>query len=91
VLEDGRSDLHDMETETAKGSGVPVRAPLNAIERLEHVKLPGMLEGGEVIRVGVKKIFWTTQRSTAEGIRQLVYHGALRHMIDGLRGTGCLH
>lgn len=72
-------------------------APLLAQElakyrKLTYVHLPGMLEGGDVLRIGRKLFVGLTKRSSADGIRQLAEivrpHG---YEVISVQVTGCLH
>jgi dimethylargininase len=56
------------------------------------VKLPGTLEGGDVLRVGKKLFVGLTERSNPEGIRQLaVIAGTYGYDLTAVPVTGCLH
>ncbi len=57
-------------TETRRKEAASLAAAIEPYRKLAHVKLPGMLEGGDVLRVGKKIFVGLTQRSNAEGIRQ---------------------
>jgi dimethylargininase len=59
---------------------------------LEYVSLPGTLEGGDVLRIGRKIFVGLTQRSNAEGIRQLAAILAPHNYeVISVPVTGCLH
>src|SRR5271168_3331947 len=59
---------------------------------LAHIKLPGTMEGGDILRVGRKIYAGLSRRTNAEGIRQL---RALLEPYDyevlAVPVTGCLH
>lgn len=79
-------------TETRRKEAASIAAALAAYRKLAHVKLPGMLEGGDVLRIGKKIFVGLTQRSNAEGIRQLaVIGGQYGYDVTGVPVTGCLH
>jgi len=65
---------------------------LEKYRRLEYVKLPGTLEGGDVLRVGKKIFVGSTARSNPEGIRQLaVIVERFGYEVTAVRVSGCLH
>jgi dimethylargininase len=81
-----------MGTETRRKETPSIAAALEKYRKLEHVKLPGMLEGGDVLRVGRKVFVGITQRSNPEGIRQLAVIAArYGHELTAVPVTGCLH
>jgi dimethylargininase len=60
--------------------------------RLEHISLPGTLEGGDVLRIDRKIFVGLTKRSNAEGIRQLAAILAPHNYeVIAVPVTGCLH
>ncbi len=79
-------------TETRRKEAPSVAAALEKYRKLAYVKLPGTLEGGDVLRVGKKIFVGLTKRSNAEGIRQLAVivstHG---YELTAVPVTGCLH
>lgn len=79
-------------TETRRKEAPSLAAALEPFRKLAYVKLPGMLEGGDVLRVGKKIFVGLTERSNAEGIRQLAviaeHHG---YDLTAVPVTGCLH
>jgi dimethylargininase len=79
-------------TETRRKEAASIAAALEPYRKLARVKLPGVLEGGDVLRVGKKIIVGLTQRSNAEGIRQLaVIAGNYGYDLTAVPVTGCLH
>jgi len=79
-------------TETRRKEAASLAAALEPHRKLAHVKLPGTLEGGDVLRVGRKLFAGITQRSNPEGIRQLaVIAAAYGYDLTGVPVTGCLH
>src|ERR1700722_5521261 len=58
-------------TETRRKEAPSLAAAIEPFRKLTYVKLPGMLEGGDVLRVGKKVFVGITERSNPEGIRQL--------------------
>ena len=79
-------------TETRRKEAASLAAAIEPYRKLAHVKLPGMLEGGDVLRIGKKIYVGLTHRSNAEGIRQLAviteHHG---YDLTAVPVTGCLH
>ena len=79
-------------TETRRKEAPSLAAALEPFRKLAYVKLPGMLEGGDVLRVGRKIFVGLTQRSNAEGIRQLaVIAEHFGYDLTAVPVTGCLH
>ena len=65
---------------------------LSKFRKLEHVILPGTLEGGDVLRIGRKLFVGLSQRSNSEGIRQLAaILVPYRYEVIAVTVTGCLH
>jgi dimethylargininase len=79
-------------TETRRKEAPSLATALEPFRKLAYVKLPGMLEGGDVLRVGKKIFVGITERSNPEGIRQLAviaeHHG---YDLTAVPVTGCLH
>ena len=79
-------------TETRRREAASLEAELKKYRRIERIKLPGTLEGGDVLRIGKKIYVGLTRRSNAEGIRQLAvivaHHG---YDLTAVPVTGCLH
>jgi len=78
--------------ETRRKEAPSLAAALEKFRRLAYVKLPGTLEGGDVLRVGKKVFVGVTRRSNPEGIRQLAV--ILEHYgysTTAVPVTGCLH
>jgi len=79
-------------TETRRKEASSLAAALEPHRKLAHIKLPGTLEGGDVLRVGRKLFGGITQRSNPEGIRQLaVIAGQYGYDLTAVPVTGCLH
>jgi dimethylargininase len=79
-------------TETRRKEAPSIAAALEKYRKLAHIKLPGTLEGGDVLRVGKQIFVGITRRSNPEGIRQLgvivAVHG---YELTAVPVTGCLH
>jgi dimethylargininase len=79
-------------TETRRKEAPSLAAALEKYRKLAHIKLPGMLEGGDVLRIGKKIYVGITRRSNPEGIRQLaVIAGTQGYDLTAVAVTGCLH
>jgi dimethylargininase len=79
-------------TETRRKEAPTLAAALEKYRKLAYIKLPGTLEGGDVLRVGKKVFVGDTARSNPEGIRQLAV--ILEHYgydVTAVAVTGCLH
>jgi dimethylargininase len=79
-------------SETRRKEASSLAVTLEKFRKLAYVKLPGTLEGGDVLRVGRKIFVGLTQRTNPEGIRQLAVivekHG---YDLTAVPVTGCLH
>src|SRR5204863_5595606 len=79
-------------TETRRREAPSLAQALAAFRKLEYVSLPGMLEGGDVLRIGRKLFVGLTRRSNAEGIRQLsAILAPHSYEVIAVPVTGCLH
>jgi dimethylargininase len=79
-------------TESRRKEAPSVAAALEKYRRLQYVKLPGTLEGGDVLQVGKKVFVGVTARSNPEGIRQLaVILDHYGYELTAVPVTGCLH
>jgi dimethylargininase len=79
-------------TETRRKEAPTLAAALEKYRKLARTKLPGRLEGGDVLRVGKKVFVGITARSNPEGIRQFaVILEKYRYDITAVPVTGCLH
>jgi dimethylargininase len=79
-------------TETRRREAPSLAAALEPYRKLAYVKLPGTLEGGDVLRVGKKVFAGVTKRSNPEGIRQLaVIVAKFGYEVTAVPVSGCLH
>jgi dimethylargininase len=79
-------------TETRRREAATIAAALSPFRKLSHVKLPGMIEGGDILRLGKKLFVGLTERSNREGISQLSQIVApYGYQVVSVRVTGCLH
>ena len=79
-------------TESRRLEARAIAAALGPFRKLAHVRLPGTLEGGDVLRVGKKLFVGLTRRSNADGIAQLsLMVRPFGYAVVGVPVTGCLH
>jgi dimethylargininase len=79
-------------TETRRSEAASLAAVLAEFRRLEYVKLPGTLEGGDVLRIGRKLFVGLTKRSNPEGTEQLARILAPHNYeVVPVPVSGCLH
>lgn len=79
-------------TATRRREASSLARELAKFRKLEYVSLPGTLEGGDVLRIGRKLFVGCTQRSNAEGIRQLAAILAPhKYEVLAVPVSGCLH
>jgi len=78
--------------ESRRREAPSLAAALQPFRKLEHVRLPGMVEGGDILRVGRKLFVGRTARSNSDGIAQLArITGPFGYEVVGVPVTGCLH
>lgn len=79
-------------TESRRSEAASLAQAISKFRKLEHVTLPGTVEGGDILRMGRKLFVGVTKRSNAEGIRQLAAILAPHHYeVVPVPVTGCLH
>ena len=79
-------------TESRRKEAATIAATLEKYRKLAYVKLPGTLEGGDVLRIGKRVFIGVTKRSNPEGIRQLaVIVGRFGYEVTAVPVSGCLH
>jgi dimethylargininase len=79
-------------TALRRPEAVSLAQALAKFRNLEYVTLPGLMEGGDILRVGRKFFAGLSSRTNAEGIRQL--EGILKphgYEVIAVLVTGCLH
>jgi dimethylargininase len=92
VVVDELAVILPLGTQSRRAEAASVAKALAKFRRLEYVKLPGLLEGGDVLRVGRKFFIGLSQRSNEEGIRQ--FAAIVRpygYEVQKVPVTGCLH
>jgi dimethylargininase len=79
-------------TESRRKEAPTIEAALEKYRKIAYIKLPGTLEGGDVLRTGKKVFVGATARSNPEGIRQLgVILDHYGYEVTAIAVTGCLH
>lgn len=79
-------------TEARRKEAPSLAAALEPYRKLAYVKLPGTLEGGDVLCVGKKVFAGFTKRSNPEGLRQLaVIVAKYGYEVTAAPVSGCLH
>jgi dimethylargininase len=92
VVLDEVAVIFPLGTESRRKEAPSIAAALEKYRRLAYVKLPGTVEGGDVLRVGRKVFVGVTARSNPEGIRQLaVILDHYGYDVTAVPVTGCLH
>lgn len=78
--------------ESRRPEAPSIAAALQPFRKIEHVQLPGMTEGGDILRLGRKIFVGLTARSNTEGIAQLSRIVApYNYEVFGVPTPGCLH
>lgn len=79
-------------TKTRRPEAESLAKAIAPFRKIEHVALPGTVEGGDILRIGKKLFVGLTARTNQQGIDQLrkivVPHG---YEVIGVSVTGCLH
>jgi dimethylargininase len=79
-------------TETRRREAPSLAQTLSRFRKLEHITLPGTLEGGDILQVGKRVFAGLSSRTNAEGIRQLtVILAPYGYEVMSVIVTGCLH
>src|SRR5208282_1709775 len=92
IILDELAVLFPLGTESRRPEAASLAQAISKFRKIEHVTLPGTVEGGDVLRIGRKLFVGETKRSNAEGIRQLSAILAPHHYeVVTVPVTGCLH
>ncbi len=80
-------------TESRRPEAASLAKALAPFRELHYVHLPGMVEGGDILRIGRRELFvGLTQRTNPEGIRQLqCIAEQFDYKVTSVPVTGCLH
>lgn len=92
IVLDELAVIFPLGTESRRGEAATIGAALAPFRKLARVQLPGVLEGGDVLRIGRALYVGLTRRSNAEGIRQLsALLAPHNYTVVAVPVTGCLH
>jgi len=92
IVLDELAVIFPLGTESRRPEAASLADAVSKFRKLEHVTLPGTLEGGDILRIGRKLFVGLTKRSNAEGIRQLAEILVPHHYeVVAVPVTGCLH
>jgi dimethylargininase len=92
IVLDELAVIFPLGTQSRRPESASLAQAISKFRRLEHVTLPGTLEGGDILRIGRKLFVGVTKRSNAEGIRQLAAILAPHHyIVIAVPVTGCVH
>jgi dimethylargininase len=92
IVLDELAVIFPLGTESRRPEAISLAQAVSKFRKIEHVTLPGTLEGGDILRIGRKLFVGLTKRSNAEGIRQLSAILAPYHyQVGAVPVTGCLH
>ncbi len=92
IVLDELAVIFPLGTESRRPEAASLAQAISKFRKLEHITLPGTLEGGDILRIGRKLFVGVTKRSNAEGIRQLAAILAPHHYeVIAVPVTGCLH
>jgi dimethylargininase len=79
-------------TDSRRGEAASLGRALEPFRKLQHIELPGTMEGGDILRVGRKIYAGLSRRTNEEGVRQL--RALLRqydYEVIAVPVSGCLH
>ncbi|MGC0774961.1 MAG: arginine deiminase family protein [Candidatus Acidiferrum sp.] len=92
IVLDELAVIFPLGAESRRPEAASLAQALSKFRKLEHVTLPGTLEGGDILRIDRKLFVGLTKRSNAEGIRQLAaILGPHNYEVIAVPVTGCLH
>jgi dimethylargininase len=92
IILDELAVIFPLGTESRRPEAASLAQAISKFRKLEHVTLPGTLEGGDILRIGRQLFVGVTKRSNAEGIRQLAAILFPHHYeVIPVPVTGCLH
>src|ERR1700730_4108661 len=92
IVLDELAVIFPLGTESRRPEAASLARALGEFRKLQHVTLPGTLEGGDDLRIGRTLFVGLSSRTNVEGVRQLTAilapHG---YRVISLPVTGCLH
>jgi dimethylargininase len=79
-------------TETRRPEAASIARALAPYRSVSHVRLPGTVEGGDILRLDRRLFVGVSARSNAEGVAQLArIVGPHGYQVTAVPVTGCLH
>ena len=92
IVLDELAVIFPLGTESRRREAASLEQAISKFRKLEHITLPGTLEGGDILRIGRKLFVGVTKRSNAEGIHQLATILLPQgYQVIPVAVTGCLH
>jgi dimethylargininase len=92
IVLDELAVIFPLGTDARRPEAASLAETLSKFRKLEYITLPGIVEGGDVLRVGRTLYVGLTKRTNAEGLRQLAAILAPHHYeVIPVPVTGCLH
>jgi dimethylargininase len=92
IVLDELAVIFPLGTDTRRAEAASIAHALSKFRKLAHVELPGSAEGGDILRVGRRVFAGLSNRTNAEGIRQLASILApYQYEVISVPVTGCLH
>ena len=92
IVLDELAIIFPLGTESRRAEGASIAEALAKFRKIARVDLPGTAEGGDVLRVGRRLFAGLSNRTNAEGIRQLASIVApYGYEVVSVAVTGCLH
>ena len=92
IVLDELAVIFPLGTQSRRPEAASLAQAISRFRKLEHVVLPGTLEGGDILRVGRKLFVGLSTRSNSEGIRQLAAILAPhQYEVISVPVSGCLH
>ncbi|HJZ63923.1 MAG TPA: arginine deiminase family protein [Candidatus Acidoferrum sp.] len=92
IVLDELAVMFPLGTETRRREAESLARAIAPFRKIEFVKLPGTVEGGDILRVGRKLFIGLTARTNEEGIRQLrEIVASYGYDVIAVPVTGCLH
>lgn len=92
IVLDELAVIFPLGTDSRRPEAASIAQALSPFRRLQHVTLPGTLEGGDILRLGRKLFVGVSKRSNVEGIRQLsAILAPHKYEVIPVPVTGCLH
>ena len=92
IVLDELAVIFPLGTDSRRPEAASIAQALSPYRKLQHVTLPGTLEGGDILGLGRKLFVGVSKRSNVEGIRQLsAILAPHKYEVIPVPVTGCLH